>query len=156
VGIRAYELRPDLLRAESALLDLCGRGGTLLVQYQRDFAWDKEAARTVSREDGRQSARVTDPNSPVRFLSGQPVADLAEQNFAPPFQDGTGAALIFLGHLRRATKPLLGLKISTSGGHRSAGSARVGKGLYILHRFVVFFRELPAGVTGATAYSSIC
>src|SRR5271156_607113 len=42
VGIRAYELRPDLLRANARLLDYVRRGGTLLVQYQRDFAWNEE------------------------------------------------------------------------------------------------------------------
>ena len=41
VGIRAYELRPDLLRTNARLLDYVKRGGTLLVQYQRDFAWNK-------------------------------------------------------------------------------------------------------------------
>ena len=42
VGIRAYELRPDLLRTNARLLEYVKRGGTLLVQYQRDFAWNEE------------------------------------------------------------------------------------------------------------------
>ena len=41
VGIRAYELRPDVMAANPRLLDYVQSGGTLLVQYQRDFAWNK-------------------------------------------------------------------------------------------------------------------
>ncbi len=67
VGIRAYELRPDLLRANQRLLDYVDRGGTLLVQYQRDFAWDKELPAPYPAKMGDKVARVTDPNSPVRF-----------------------------------------------------------------------------------------
>ena len=40
VGIRAYELRPDLPRMNWRLLDYVADGGTLVVQYQRDFAWN--------------------------------------------------------------------------------------------------------------------
>ncbi|MGH9818100.1 MAG: NEW3 domain-containing protein, partial [Candidatus Acidiferrales bacterium] len=35
IGIRAYELREDLIRSNRRLLDYCAAGGTLLVQYQR-------------------------------------------------------------------------------------------------------------------------
>src|SRR4029077_9136381 len=41
VGVRAYELRPELPAANQRLLDYAAKGGTLLVQYQRDFIWDK-------------------------------------------------------------------------------------------------------------------
>ncbi len=51
VGIRAYELRPDLLRTNARLLDYVKRGGTLLVQYQRDFAWNAGIARAVQGHD---------------------------------------------------------------------------------------------------------
>ncbi len=41
VGVRAYELRPELAGANQRLLDYVSKGGTLVVQYQREFAWDK-------------------------------------------------------------------------------------------------------------------
>ena len=41
VGVRAYELRADLAGANQRLLDYVSGGGKLVVQYQRDFAWDK-------------------------------------------------------------------------------------------------------------------
>src|SRR5258708_1724676 len=41
VGVRAYELRPELSGANQRLLDYVSKGGTLVVQYQREFAWDK-------------------------------------------------------------------------------------------------------------------
>src|SRR5262249_36230692 len=40
VGVRAYELRADLPGANQRLFDYVSSGGTLLVQYQRDFAWE--------------------------------------------------------------------------------------------------------------------
>src|SRR5260370_614355 len=41
VGVRAYELRPELSGANQRLLDYVSNGGTLVVQYQLEFAWDK-------------------------------------------------------------------------------------------------------------------
>src|SRR5204862_1894540 len=41
IGVRAYELRPELAGANQRLLDYVSKGGTLVVQYQREFAWDK-------------------------------------------------------------------------------------------------------------------
>src|SRR5438445_8718242 len=41
VGVRAYELRPELPGANQRLLDYVSNGGTLVVQYNRDFVWDK-------------------------------------------------------------------------------------------------------------------
>ena len=39
VGIRAYDLRPDLMRSNRRLLDHVQQGGSLVVQYQRDPQW---------------------------------------------------------------------------------------------------------------------
>ena len=40
-GVRAYELRPELPGANQRLLDYVSKGGTMVVQYNRDFIWDK-------------------------------------------------------------------------------------------------------------------
>ncbi len=42
VGVRAYELRPELPGANQRLLQYVANGGALVVQYNRDFAWNKE------------------------------------------------------------------------------------------------------------------
>ena len=58
VGLRAYELRPDVPRSNPRLLQYVQKGGTLLVQYERDFAWNKSPTRAIRFEDGqRRNAR---------------------------------------------------------------------------------------------------
>ena len=73
VGVRAYELRPELAGANQRLLDYVSNGGTLVVQYQRDFAWDKfqyapYPAKISSDKPNSPLPRITDENSPVKFL----------------------------------------------------------------------------------------
>ena len=77
-GIRAYELRPDLMSANNRLLDYVQRGGTLVVQYERDFAWNKLLPAPFPATEGKpiegrpgqytSADRITDENSPVRFV----------------------------------------------------------------------------------------
>ena len=151
VGIRAYELRPDLLRANQRLLDYVDRGGTLLVQYQRDFAWDKELPAPYPAKMGDKVARVTDPNSPVRFLApDSPLMNTPNKITLADFQGWEQErGLYFWGTFDQRYQALLGLKdfndAEVTGG---LVTARVGKGLYI-YTGLSFFRELPAGVPGA-------
>ena len=39
VGIRAYELRSDVLANNQKLLDYAKNGGTLILEYERDGFW---------------------------------------------------------------------------------------------------------------------
>src|SRR5260221_1185706 len=72
VGVRAYELRSELPGANQRLLDYAQNGGTLVVQYQRDFAWDgKNYApypAKIANKQGEPLPRITDENSSVKFL----------------------------------------------------------------------------------------
>jgi LmbE family N-acetylglucosaminyl deacetylase len=151
VGIRAYELRPDLLRANQRLLEYVDRGGTLLVQYQRDFAWDKELPAPYPAKMGDKVARVTDPNSPVRFLApDSPLLNFPNKITLADFQGWEQErGLYFWGTFDPRYQPLLGLKDFNEAEVTGAlVTARVGKGLYI-YTGLSFFRELPAGVPGA-------
>ncbi len=151
VGIRAYELRPDLLRANQRLLDYVDRGGTLLVQYQRDFAWDKELPAPYPAKMGDKVARVTDPNSPVRFLApDSPLMNTPNKITLADFQGWEQErGLYFWGTFDPRYQALLGLKDFNEPEVTGAlVTARVGKGLYI-YTGLSFFRELPAGVPGA-------
>jgi LmbE family N-acetylglucosaminyl deacetylase len=151
VGIRAYELRPDLLRANQRLLDYVDRGGTLLVQYQRDFAWDKELPAPYPAKMGDKVARVTDPNSPVRFLApDSPLMNTPNKITLADFQGWEQErGLYFWGTFDQRYQALLGLKdFNDSEVTGALVTARVGKGLYI-YTGLSFFRELPAGVPGA-------
>jgi LmbE family N-acetylglucosaminyl deacetylase len=151
VGIRAYELRPDLLRTNQRLLDYVDRGGTLLVQYQRDFAWDKELPAPYPAKMGDKVARVTDPNSPVRFLvPDSPLMNSPNKITLADFQGWEQErGLYFWGTFDPRYQALLGLKdFNESEVTGALVTARVGKGLYI-YTGLSFFRELPAGVPGA-------
>ncbi len=151
VGIRAYELRPDLLRANQRLLDYVEKGGTLLVQYQRDFAWDKELPAPYPAKMGDKVARVTDPSSPVRFLApDSPLLNTPNNITLADFQGWEQErGLYFWGTFDPRYQPVLALKDFNDPEVTGAlVSARFGKGLYI-YTGLSFFRELPAGVPGA-------
>jgi LmbE family N-acetylglucosaminyl deacetylase len=150
-GIRAYELRPDLMRSNQRLLDYVKRGGTLLVQYQRDFAWDKMLPAPFPAKMADQAARVTDPNSPVRFLAPQnPLLNSPNKITMADFNGWVQErGLYFWGTFDSRYQAVLGLKDpgepETNGG---LVYARDAKGVYI-YTGLSFFRELPAGVPGA-------
>ena len=151
VGIRAYELRPDLPRSNQRLLDYVRDGGTLLVQYQRDFAWNKNLPAPYPAKMPDQTSRVTDANSPVRFLAPEsPLLNAPNKITAEDFRGWVQErGLYFWGEFDAKYKPVLGL---LDPGEPEAKGALVyteyGKGVYI-YTGLSFFRELPAGVPGA-------
>ena len=151
VGIRAYELRPDLPRANSRLLDYVKQGGTLLVQYQRDFAWNKILPAPYPATMPDSTARTTDANSPVHFLAPEsPLLNFPNKISLEDFKGWTQErGLYFWGKFDPHYQPILGL---TDPGEEELNgalvTARVEKGVYI-YTGLSFFRELPAGVPGA-------
>jgi LmbE family N-acetylglucosaminyl deacetylase len=151
VGIRAYELRPDSIRSNSRLLDYVKRGGTLLVQYQRDFAWNKEMPAPYPATMPDSTSRVTDANSPVRFLApDNPLLNFPNKITMADF-DGwvQERGLYFWGTFDPKYTPVLAFK--DPGEPEANGAllyAQDGKGIYI-YTGISFFRELPAGVPGA-------
>jgi LmbE family N-acetylglucosaminyl deacetylase len=151
VGIRAYELRPDLMRSNSRLLDYVKRGGTLLVQYQRDFAWNKELPSPFPATMPDSTSRVTDANSPVRFLApDNPLLNFPNKISLADF-DGwvQERGLYFWGSFDPKYTPVLGFKDPNEPEANGALLyARDGKGVYV-YTGISFFRELPAGVPGA-------
>jgi LmbE family N-acetylglucosaminyl deacetylase len=149
VGIRAYDLRPDLMRSNPRLLDYVHEGGSLIVQYQRDPQWVSAMPYTATMPG--QTSRVTDANSPVRFLTpDNPLLNSPNKITLADF-DGWDQerGLYFLGTFDSHYQPVLGL--TDPGEPETNGSlvyAHYGKGVYI-YTGLSFFRELPAGVPGA-------
>ena len=149
VGIRAYELRADLFRANARLLDYVKRGGSVVVQYQRDSDWTKAAPYPAKMPD--VTSRVTDANSPVRFLAPEtPLLNTPNKITLADFEGWVQErGLYFLTSLDAHYTAVLGLK--DPGEAEATGSlvyASYGKGVYI-YTGLSFFRELPAGVPGA-------
>jgi hypothetical protein len=152
VGIRAYELRQDLNRSNARLLEYAEQGGTLVVQYQRDGVWNQLLPAPYPARMPQRDARITDENSPVRFLEpGHPVLNYPNKIAAGDF-DGwvQERGLYFWGEWDAKYTPIFAMKDPTDE-QETRGAllvAQHGKGTYI-YTGIAFFRQLPEGVSGA-------
>jgi len=127
-----------------------------VVEYQRDFAWDKfqYAPYPAKIDPGKAGAplpRITDENAAVTFL--QPNDSLlntpnkiTQSDFAGWVQE---RGLYFWSQIDAKYTPLLAMhdpgEPDLNGG---LVYARYGKGMYI-YTGLAFFRQLPEGVPGA-------
>jgi hypothetical protein len=151
VGIRAYELRPDLVRANNRLLKYVSAGGSLVVQYQRDFAWNDVSLAPYPAKMPEDTSRVTDANSPVRFLAPEnPLLNSPNKISHADFNGWVQErGLYFWSTFDPHYQTVLGL---IDPGEPEANGALVyakyGNGVYV-YTGLSFFRELPAGVPGA-------
>ncbi|HJZ65795.1 MAG TPA: PIG-L family deacetylase [Candidatus Acidoferrum sp.] len=155
VGVRAYELRSELPGANQRLLDYAKNGGTLVVQYQRDFAWDgKNFApypAKIANKQGDPLPRITDETSPVKFLKpDDPLLNtpnkITQEDFKAWVQE---RGLYFWSEFDPQYTALLAMH---DPGEKDLNGALVyakyGKGTYI-YTGIAFFRQLPEGVPGA-------
>ncbi len=165
IGVRAYELRPELPGVNQRLLEYVSKGGTLVVQYQREFSWDKfhyapypavispplPPAKEGSPPVVRPLPRITDENSPVKFLKpNDPMLNrpnkITQDDFKGWVQE---RGLYFWTEFDPKYTPLLVMhdpgETELNGG---LVYAQVGKGNYI-YTGLAFFRQLPEGVPGA-------
>lgn len=156
LGIRAYELRTELAGANQRLLDYVTSGGTLLVQYERDFAWDGKnyapyPAKINPSKPGEPLPRITDENSPVKFLKpDDPLLNVPNKITPADFQGWVQErGLYFWTEYDSHYTPLLAMN---DPGEKELNGAlvytRLGKGFYI-YTGIAFFRQLPEGVPGA-------
>jgi LmbE family N-acetylglucosaminyl deacetylase len=165
VGVRAYELRPELPGANQRLLDYVSKGGRLVVQYNRDYVWDKlqpapypalisptlPPTKEGAPQRPRPLPRITDENSPVKFLKpNDPLLNrpnkITEDDFKGWAQE---RGLYFWTQFDPKYTPLLAM--NDPGEPDLNGAlvfARYGKGIYI-YTGLAFFRQLPEGVPGA-------
>ena len=165
VGVRAYELRPELPGANQRLLDYVSKGGTLVVQYQREFAWDKfqyapypaqisppiPPAKDGAPQTPRPLPRITDENSTVGFLKPDDTLlntpnKITSEDFKGWVQE---RGLYFWTQFDPKYTPLL--TMSDPGEPALTGGlvyVHSGKGVYI-YTGLAFFRQLPEGVPGA-------
>jgi LmbE family N-acetylglucosaminyl deacetylase len=169
VGIRAYELRGDLMRANQRLLDYAAAGGTLVVQYQRGNVWNALRPAPYPASVGERGpgaaappapppgapqpvreARVTDENSPVRLLRPEHPALSTPNKIGPADFEGwvQERGLYLWDKFDPRYEPLLAM--NDPGEMEATGAvvyARIGKGHYVFAGLSLF-RQLPAGVPG--------
>lgn len=149
VGIRAYNTRTRLKYATPRLLDYVKEGGTLIVQYNKNFG-------LVTDQLGPypfnvENKRVTQEDAPVKFLlPTDPVLNYPNKITESDFEGWVQERGVYFvdqvdSHYRQP------LSMHDTGESPLTGSLIVtdyGKGRYV-YTGLDFFRELPAGVPGA-------
>ena len=151
VGVRAYELRPELAEANKRLLDYVSNGGTLIVQYNRDFIWDQLQPAPYPAKIGNPTPRITDENAAVKFLKpDDPLLNRPNKITQADFQNWIQErGLYFWSEFDSHYTPLLAMN---DPGEKDLDGGlvytRFGKGTYI-YTGLAFFRQLPEGVPGA-------
>ena len=151
VGIRAYNVVDELKFKQTFLLEYVKNGGNLILQYNTSgrtgLKFDNLAPYSleVSRD------RVTDENAPVTILNEKhPMMNFPNKIVPKDFEGWVQErGLYFPDKWDAAFTPVLSM--ADPGETPKEGSlliASYGKGTYI-YTGLSFFRELPAGVSGA-------
>ena len=150
VGSRAYEVDPALEQANPVLLDYARGGGLLIVMYQQ-YQFAHGGFAPFALEIHRPHDRITDETAPVRLLEPEHAVfttpnELRDADWQGWVQE---RGLYMAGTWDDAYRPLLAM--ADPGGEEKHGAllvARLGEGRYV-YTGLAFFRQLPAGVTGA-------
>ncbi len=151
VGIRAYNVVEELKFKQRYLLDYVKDGGNLIVQYNTSGRWNKQFENIAPYPLKLSRDRVTDENSEVSIIAKKHALvnfpnPIEEKDFEGWVQE---RGLYFPNEWNSEFTPILSM--NDKGESAKKGSLLVapyGKGHYI-YTGLSFFRELPAGVSGA-------
>jgi LmbE family N-acetylglucosaminyl deacetylase len=150
VGMRAYELRGDVVASNARLLDYAAGGGTLVVLDQRPAIWDplKPAPFPATMGPG---PRVTDENAVVTFTDAAcPLLNFPNKIGSSDFDGWVQERGLYFWEKWDAQYHTV-LSMHDPGEKDVLGSlvwARTGKGTYI-YTGLSFSRQLPEGNAGA-------
>lgn len=149
IGIRAYNTMKELTYKQNILFDFVKNGGNMIVQYNttRGLKTSKLSPYRLKLS----SHRVTNENANVKFLNPKhPVLNTPNKITNKDFDNWVQErGLYFPDSWSKEFTPIFGMH--DSGEKQKDGSlliAPYGKGYYI-YTGLSFFRELPAGVSGA-------
>ena len=158
-GVRAYSVRPDLRAAQQRLLDYTKNGGTLVVQYNNsaDARISPSVADALDHLGpypftfGRDDARVTDEDAPVKvLLPNSPLLNVPNKITPADFTGWVQERGLYFSN-KWDPKYETPIETHDQGNPELPGGmlyTRYGKGAYIFTAYS-WFRELPAGVPGA-------
>ncbi|WP_299214960.1 PIG-L family deacetylase [uncultured Dokdonia sp.] len=150
VGIRAYNVVDELQSKQPTLLAYVKEGGTLIAQYNTSGRWgDTKIGAPYPMKLSRD--RVTDEYSEVKILAkDHPLMNFPNKITQKDFEGWTQErGLYFPDEWSSEYTPILSMQ--DKGETPKEGSLLVapyGEGHYI-YTGLSFFRELPAGVSGA-------
>ena len=149
VGIRAYNTVEDLKYKQQELFDYVANGGNMIVQYNTSRGLKTNNLAPYKLQLSRD--RVTDEFAEVTFLNPEhPLLNYPNKITTKDFEGWTQErGLYFPNEWANEFTPLLSMH--DKGEAAKEGSllvAKHGKGYYI-YTGLSFFREFPAGVSGA-------
>ncbi|HLE84374.1 MAG TPA: hypothetical protein VJG13_08540, partial [Thermoanaerobaculia bacterium] len=149
VGSRAYETDPGLAHANARLLDYVRAGGLVVVLYQQ-YGFFEGGFAPYPLELARPHDRVTDEAAPVALLDPAHPALTVPNRIGPEDWEGwvQERGLYFAHTWDDAYTPLLELPGEEGPLRGGLLVAPVGEGTWV-YTGLAFFRQLPAGVTGA-------
>jgi LmbE family N-acetylglucosaminyl deacetylase len=148
VGIRAYQVRQDIVANNQRLLEFAQNGGTLVVQYQLPPSYSH---RNLTPFPTQMGPRVADENAPVALVEpAHPLLNfpnkITQEDFAGWVQERN------LYNFVQMDPKYIGLLESHDAGEaENRGGlvvADLGKGKFVYCSYSLF-RQLPAGVPGA-------
>lgn len=150
VGVRAYNTRESLKNLQKNLLKYVENGGNLVIQYNTSRETVTEELGPYPLKLGRD--RVTVEEAPIVVLNpNHPLLNypnkISEKDFENWVQE---RGLYFVSEFDKNYEPIF--EMADPGEKPSKGSlifAKFGKGTYS-YTGISFFRQLPAGVEGAT------
>ena len=150
-GIRAYQVRSDLVEQNVRLLKYVENGGVFIVQYNTPLTWNQSQYGPYPSRIVDRKHRVTDENALMTILMPEHRIfhypnKITQQDFSHWVQE---RGLYFIQERDKQFKALLA---SNDPGESPLDGglliANFGKGQYVLTSYS-WFRQLPAGVVGA-------
>lgn len=147
VGIRAYQVRPDLVANNKRLLDFANAGGTVIVQYQLPAY----AQQNLTPYPAQQGPRVSDELAKVTILDpAHPIFNSPNKITESDFEGWVQERNLYNFSTMDAkyTGLLESHDINEAENKGGLVVADVGRGKYIYCSYSLF-RQLPAGVPGA-------
>ena len=149
LGIRAYNTIEALSAKQGLLFDAVKNGTTMIVQYNTAGKFVVDAIAPFPLKISRE--RVTEENAEVTFLDpDNPILKYPNTITRKDFQEWVQEqGLYYPGEWDKAFTPVISSHDKGESPKNSAILvAKYGKGYYI-YTGLSFFRELPAGISGA-------
>ena len=148
VGIRAYQVRPDLVANNQRLTDFMNKGGTLIVQYQLPPTYSQPNLTPYPAQAG---PRVADENAAVTIVDpAHPIFNFPNKITQEDFKGWVQERNLY--NFSTMDPKYVGLLESHDAGEaENKGGlvvADIGRGKYVYCSYSLF-RQLPAGVPGA-------
>jgi hypothetical protein len=149
-GIRAYEVRPDLVAHNDRILAYARAGGTVIVQYNK-YEYPRGNFAPYPLTIASPHDRVTDEDAPVTLVQpDHPVLSRPNRIGPADFTDWVQERGLYFAHgWDDRYEPLL--EMHDPGEAPLRGGllvAKYGQGTYV-YTGIAFFRQLPEGVAGA-------